>query len=129
MAISKEEMVEAIKGMSVIDLAELVKTLEDELGVSAAAPTAVALAPTAAAGATEAAPAEEQTEFTVTLKEIGSKKIEVIKAIRSLTKLGLKEAKNLVESAPKAVNESVSKEQAEEAVKQLEAAGAKAEIS
>lgn len=119
---TKTEILEAIKGMSVLDLSDLVKQLEDEFGVSAAAPVAaVAMAP-GANGA--AAVEEEQTEFDVTLKEFGAKKIAVIKVVRELTPLGLKEAKQLVESAPIAVKEAVTKEEAEEAKTRLEAAGA-----
>jgi large subunit ribosomal protein L7/L12 len=111
--------------MSVLDLAELVKTLETEFGVSAAAPVAVA----AAAAPAEAAPAaEEKTEFTVVLNTIGANKINVIKAVRELTSLGLKESKDLVESAPKAVKENVSKEEAATAKQKLEAAGATVEV-
>ncbi|OGO42690.1 MAG: 50S ribosomal protein L7/L12 [Chloroflexi bacterium RBG_16_58_8] len=116
----------AVKSMSVLDLAELVKALETEFGVSAAAPVAIAAA---AAPAAEAGPAaEEQTEFTVILKEIGANKINVIKAVRELTTLGLKESKDLVEGAPKAVKEGVNKDEAAAAKAKLEAAGAKAEI-
>ena len=119
---TKTEILEAIKGMTVLDLSDLVKQLEDEFGVSAAAPVAaVAMAP-GANGA--AAVEEEQTEFDVTLKEFGAKKIAVIKVVRELTPLGLKEAKQLVESAPIAVKEAVTKEEAEEAKTRLEAAGA-----
>jgi large subunit ribosomal protein L7/L12 len=120
---TKEEILEAIKGMSVLDLAELVKELEDTFGVSAAAPVAVAAAP-AAEGAGSAQAEEEQSEFTVVLKEIGDKKINVIKAVRSVTTLGLKEAKDLVESAPANVKEAVGKEDAEAAKTALEEAGA-----
>jgi large subunit ribosomal protein L7/L12 len=119
-----EQIMTAIKGMNVLELAELVKTLEKEFGVSAAAPVAVAAAP--AAGAAPAA--EEQTEFTVILKEIGANKINVIKAVRELTSLGLKESKDLVEAAPKAVKENINKDEAAAAKKKLEEAGAKAEI-
>jgi large subunit ribosomal protein L7/L12 len=123
---TKEEILEAIKGMSVLDLAELVKELEETFGVSAAAPVAVAAAPAAdGAGAGEE---EEQSEFTVVLKEIGDKKINVIKAVRSVTTLGLKEAKDLVESAPANVKEAVGKEDAEAAKTALEEAGAVATI-
>ena len=123
---NKEEILEAIKGMSVMDLADLVKALEDEFGVSAAAPVAIAAAPGVAAnGGTDGAPEEdEQTEFNIVLKEIGENKISVIKAVREVTTLGLKEAKELVESAPKAVKESINKEEAEEIKKKLEEAGA-----
>ena len=119
-----EEIMSAIKKMNVLELAELVKALETEFGVSAAAPVAVAAAPTA-----EAAPeVEEQTEFTVILKEFGLNKINVIKAVRELTALGLKESKDLVEGAPKPVKEGVSKEEAATAKQKLEAAGATAEV-
>ena len=120
---TKEEILEAIKGMSVLDLADLVKELEETFGVSAAAPVAVAAAP-AADGAGAAAEEEEQSEFNVVLKEIGDKKINVIKAVRSITTLGLKEAKDLVESAPANVKEGVGKEDAEAAKTALEEAGA-----
>lgn len=120
---TKEEILEAIKGMSVLDLAELVKELEETFGVSAAAPVAVAAAPAAEGGAA-AAEEEEQSEFNVVLKEIGDKKINVIKAVRSVTTLGLKEAKDLVESAPTNVKEAVGKEDAEAAKTALEEAGA-----
>ena len=120
---TKEEILEAIKGMSVLDLADLVKELEETFGVSAAAPVAVAAAP-AADGAGAAAAEEEQSEFNVVLKEIGEKKINVIKAVRSVTTLGLKEAKDLVESAPANVKEGVGKEDAEAAKTALEEAGA-----
>jgi large subunit ribosomal protein L7/L12 len=126
---TKEEIITAIKGMTVMELAELVKALETEFGVSAAA-VAVA-APAAAAGpaaAGPAAPAEEQTAFTVILKEIGANKINVIKAVREVTTLGLKEAKELVEAAPKPVKEGVSKEEANNVLAKLTAAGAVAEI-
>jgi large subunit ribosomal protein L7/L12 len=119
-----EEILTVIKGMNVLELAELVKALENEFGVSAAAPVAMAAAP----GAAAAAPAEEQTEFTVILKEIGANKINVIKAVRELTSLGLKESKDLVEAAPKPVKEGVTKEEAATAKQKLEAAGATAEV-
>ncbi len=115
----------AIKGMNVLDLAELVKALETEFGVSAAAPVAVAAAPAAAAAAPAA---EEKTEFTVILKAIGANKINVIKAVRELTNLGLKESKDLVEAAPKPVKEAVSKDEAATAKQKLEAAGATVEV-
>ncbi len=120
---TKEEILEAIKGMSVLDLADLVKELEETFGVSAAAPVAVAAAPSAE-GAGSVAQEEEQSEFTVVLKEFGAKKINVIKAIRSITTLGLKEAKDLVESAPANVKEAVGKADAEAAKTALEEAGA-----
>ncbi len=124
---TKEEMIAAIKGMTVLELAELIKALEQEFGVSAA-PVAVA-GPAAPAAAGAAAPAaEEQTQFSVILKEIGPNKINVIKAVREVTTLGLKEAKELVEGAPKAVKEGVSKEEATTVKDKLQAAGAAAEI-
>jgi large subunit ribosomal protein L7/L12 len=126
MTLTKDEMVEAIKGMSVLDLSELVKTLEDEFGVSAAAPVAVAVAADSGGGG-EAE--EEKTEFDVVLKDFGANKIAVIKAVRELTPLGLKEAKDLVESAPTNVKEAVSKDDAEESKTKLEAAGATVEVS
>ena len=121
---TKEEVLEAVKGMSVLDLADLVKLLEEEFGVSAAAPMAMMVGP--AAGAAEAVPAdeEEKTEFDVIIKEIGPNKINVIKGVREVTTLGLKEAKDLVESAPHAVKEGISKEDAEQVKEKLEAAGA-----
>ena len=122
---TKEEVLEAVKGMSVLELADLVKLLEEEFGVSAAAPMAMMVG--SAAGAAEAAaPAdeEEKTEFDVIIKEIGPNKINVIKGVRELTTLGLKEAKDLVESAPHAVKEGISKEDAEQVKEKLEAAGA-----
>ncbi|MEW6142235.1 MAG: 50S ribosomal protein L7/L12 [Chloroflexota bacterium] len=125
---TKEEIINAIKGMTVVELAELVKALETEFGVTAA----VAMAPASAvptAGATApAAPAEEKTEFTVTLKEVGPNKINVIKAVREVTTLGLKEAKDLVEGAPKAVKEGVNKDEAASIKQKLEAAGAVVEL-
>ncbi len=126
---SNEEILEAIKGMTVMELSELVKSLEDQFGVSAAAPMAVA-APAAApaANGSPAAAEEEQTEFSVILTDIGSNKINVIKAVREVTTLGLREAKAVVEAAPKAIKEAVSKDEAEEVQKKLEAAGAKAEL-
>ena len=124
MAVSKEDILEAIATMSVMDVVELVKMMEDKFGVSAAAPVAMAAAP-AAGGA--AAAAEEQTEFTVVLKSAGEKKVEVIKAVRAITGLGLKEAKDLVE-ATGTVKEGASKEDAEKFKKELEAAGATVEL-
>lgn len=122
----KEEVLQAIKELSVVELADLVKGLEDEFGISAA-PAAVVAAPAAApaAGGDAAAPSEEQSEFNVVLQDIGDNKINVIKAVREVTALGLKESKDLVENAPKAVKEGVTKEEAEEAKKKLEDAGAK----
>jgi large subunit ribosomal protein L7/L12 len=125
MSVSKADVIEYIKNLTVIELSELIHELEEVFGVSAAAPVAVA----AAAGPAEAAaPVEEQTEFTVILSAIGDQKINVIKEVRAITSLGLKEAKDLVEGAPQTVREGVSKEDAEKFKKQLEAAGAKAEI-
>lgn len=121
---TNEEILEAISNMSVLELSELVKAIEDKFGVSAAAPVAVAAAP--AAGA--AAAAEEKTEFDVVLKEIGEKKIQVIKAVREITGLGLKDAKALVDSAPKEVKTGVAKAEAEEMKKKLEDAGATVEL-
>ena len=126
MAVSTEDFVKQIETMSVLDLANLDKALEDRFGVSAAA----AAAPAAAAGpaAAAAAPAEEKTEFTVVLESAGEKKINVIKAVREVTSLGLKEAKDLVEGAPQTVKEGVSKEEAEKIKKAFEEAGAKVSI-
>ncbi|WP_457640915.1 50S ribosomal protein L7/L12 [Persephonella sp.] len=123
--ISKEEIKEAIKNMTVLELAELVKELEEEFGVSAAA--MVAAAP-AVGGATAGAAAEEKTEFDVILQSPGDKKINVIKVVREITGLGLKEAKELVDSAPKAIKEGVSKEEAEQIKAKLEEAGATVEV-
>jgi len=125
---TKEEMIAAIKGMTVMELADLVKALETEFGVSAAAVAVAAPAAAGAAAAGPAAAAEEQTAFTVILKEIGANKINVIKAVREVTTLGLKEAKELVEAAPKPVKEGVSKEEANNVMTKLTAAGATAEI-
>jgi len=129
MALSKDEILEAIKELPVIELAGLVKDLEEEFGVSAAAaaPVAVAAAP-AAAGDSAGAAEEEQDAFTINLKEIGENKINVIKAVRAATSLGLKEAKDLVESAPVAVKEGVGKEEADNVKKELEEAGAVVEL-
>ncbi len=124
--ITKEDVIKFIENMSVLELSQLVKELEERFGVSAAAPVAVAAAP-AAAGA-EAEPAEEKTEFDVILKDIGNQKIQVIKVVRAITGLGLKEAKELVESAPKAVKEGVPKDEAEKIKAQLEEVGATVEI-
>lgn len=122
---SKDDVIAAVKDMTVLELAELVKALEEEFGVTAAAPVAVAVEAPGAAGA---APAEEQTEFSVILKEIGLNKINVIKVVRELTTLGLKEAKDLVESAPKVVKEGVNKEETAAIKQKLEEAGAIVEI-
>jgi large subunit ribosomal protein L7/L12 len=125
MAVSTEDFVKQIETMSVLDLANLVKALEDRFGVSAAA-----AAPAAAAGpvAAAAAPAEEKTEFTVVLESAGDKKINVIKAVREVTSLGLKEAKDLVEGAPQTIKEGVSKDEAEKIKKAFEEAGAKVSV-
>lgn len=125
MAIDK--LIENIKKLSVTELAELVKALEEEFGVSAAAPVAMVAAPGAAAGG-EAAAAEEQTEFDVILAAVGDKKIQVIKEVRAATGLGLKEAKEVVDGAPKPVKEKVSKEEADEIKAKLEAVGATVEV-
>jgi large subunit ribosomal protein L7/L12 len=122
-----EKIVDELSGLTVLEAAELAKLLEEKWGVSAAAAVAVAAGGPAAGGAA-AAPAEEQTEFTVVLAAAGEKKIEVIKEVRALTGLGLKEAKDLVEGAPKPVKESVSKEEADKIKAQLEKAGAKVEL-
>jgi large subunit ribosomal protein L7/L12 len=124
MAVSKEEILDAIAEMSVMDVVALIEAMEEKFGVSAAA--AVAAVPAAVPG--EAAAAEEKTEFDVVLADIGGNKIAVIKAVRGITGLGLKEAKEAVEGAPTTLKEGVSKEEAEEVKKQLEEAGAKAEI-
>lgn len=123
MAASKAEILDAIAGMTVLELSELIKEMEEKFGVSAAA-VAVAAAPAAGGGAA----AEEQTEFTVTLTSAGAKKVEVIKVVRAATGLGLKEAKDLVDGAPKAVKEGVSKADADALKKQLEEAGATVEV-
>ena len=123
---SKEDVLEAISQMSVMDLVELISEMEEKFGVTAAAPVAVAAAP-AAGDSTEAA-GEEQTEFEVVLTAAGDNKIAVIKAVRSITGLGLKDAKDLVEGAPKPLKDSVSKDEAEEMKKQLEEAGASVEL-
>ena len=124
--ITKDQVIEWLSSQSVLEIAALVKDLESKWGVSAAAPVAAAAAPAAAAAA--AAPAEEKTEFTVMLLESGPNKIGAIKEVRAITGLGLKEAKDLVEGAPKAVKEGVNKAEAEEIKKKLEAAGAKVEL-
>ena len=125
--ISKEQVIDWLSGQSVIEIADLVKELEEKWGVSAAAPAAIAVAAPAGGDGDEAA-AEEKTEFDVILTEMGGNKISVIKEVRAITGLGLKEAKELVEGAPKPVKEGVSKDEAEEVLKKLETAGAKAEI-
>ncbi|GAA4343267.1 50S ribosomal protein L7/L12 [Pigmentiphaga soli] len=126
MALSKAEIIDAIAGLTVLELSELIKDLEEKFGVSAAAAAVAVAAP--AAGGAAAAPAEEQTEFTVVLAEIGANKVNVIKAVRELTGLGLKEAKDLVDGAPKPVKEGVSKADADAAKKKLEEAGAKVDV-
>ena len=123
--LTKDQLIEAIKGMTVLELSEMVKALEEEFGVSAAAPMAMAAAPAAAEAA---APVEEQTQFDVVLAAFGDQKIQVIKVVRALTGLGLKEAKEVVEGAPKAIKEGVTKDEAEDAKKQLEDAGASVEL-
>ena len=123
MSLSNEQIVEAIAAKSLMEVMELVKAIEEKFGVSAAAPVMMAAGPAAAA-----APVEEQTEFTVILKAAGEKKVEVIKAIRAITGLGLKEAKDLVEGAPQTVKEGVSKDDAAKFKKDLEAAGATVEL-
>jgi large subunit ribosomal protein L7/L12 len=122
-----DEIIAAVKGMTVLDLSQLVKTLETEFGVSAAAPMMAVAGPATAAAAAPAA--EEQTEFNVTLKAVGPNKISVIKAVRELTALGLKESKDLVEGAPKLVKEKVTKDEAAAAKAKLEEAGATAEVA
>ncbi len=124
MSLSNEQIIEAISGKTLIEVMELVKAMEEKFGVSAAAPVAAAAGPAASA----AAPAEEQTEFTVVLKAAGEKKVEVIKVVRAITGLGLKEAKDLVEGAPQNVKESVNKADADKFKKDLEAAGAAVEV-
>ncbi|WP_459616282.1 50S ribosomal protein L7/L12 [Bordetella sp. 2513F-2] len=126
MALSKAEILDAIAGMTVLELSELIKEMEEKFGVSAAAAAVAVAAP--AAGGAGAAAAEEQTEFTVVLTEAGANKVSVIKAVRELTGLGLKEAKDLVDGAPKPVKEGVAKADAEAAKKKLEEAGAKVEV-
>ena len=120
------KLIEDVKALTVLELSELVKALEEEFGVSAAAPMAVAAAP--AAGAAAAAPAEEQTEFTVVLKEVGAEKIKVIKVVREVTGLGLKEAKDLVDGAPNTIKEALSKEDAAAVEAKFKEVGATVEI-
>jgi len=124
MSLSNQEILDAIAAKSVMDIVELVKMMEEKFGVSAAAPVALAAGPAAAA----AAPVEEKTEFTVVLAAFGEKKVEVIKVVREITGLGLKEAKDLVEGAPQTVKDGVNKADAEALKKKLEAAGAKVDI-
>ncbi len=124
--VTQQQVVEYIKGISVLELSQLVKTLESELGVSAAAAMPMAMA--GGGGAAAAAPVEEKTEFTVTLTEIGGNKINVIKVVREITALGLKEAKDLVEAAPKPIKEGVTKDEAAAIKKKFEEVGAKVEV-
>jgi large subunit ribosomal protein L7/L12 len=124
-AVTQQQVVEYIKGISVLELSQLVKTLESELGVSAAAPMMMG---GGGGGAAAAAPAEEKTEFTVTLTEVGGNKINVIKVVREITALGLKEAKDLVEGAPKPIKEGVTKDEAAAIKKKFEEVGAKVEV-
>jgi large subunit ribosomal protein L7/L12 len=126
--VTQQQVVDYIKGISVLELSQLVKTLESELGVSAAAAMPVFAGGGAASGGGAAAPAEEKTEFTVTLTEIGANKINVIKVVREITALGLKEAKDLVESAPKPIKEGIPKDEANAIKKKFEDVGAKVEI-
>ncbi len=123
MSLSNEQIVEAVAGKTLMEVMELVKAIEEKFGVTAAAPVMMAAGPAAAA-----APVEEQTEFTIVLKAAGEKKVEVIKAVRAITGLGLKEAKDLVEGAPQNVKEAVSKADADKFKKELEAAGAAVEV-
>ena len=123
-----DDLLEAIDKMTVLELSEFIKQFEERYGVTAAAPVAAAAAPAAGAAAAEAAPAEEQTEFTATLTEIGPNKIPVIKVVRELTGLGLKEAKDLVDATPKAVKEGVARDEAEKIKAQIEEVGGKVEI-
>jgi large subunit ribosomal protein L7/L12 len=123
--VTQQQVVEYIKGISVLELSQLVKTLESELGVSAASAMPMAMP---GGGAAAAAPVEEKTEFTVTLTEVGANKINVIKVVREVTSLGLKEAKDLVESAPKAIKEAIPKDEANAIKKKFEDVGAKVEI-
>jgi large subunit ribosomal protein L7/L12 len=128
MSVTQDQLIETISNMTVLELSELIKKIEDKFGVTAAAPVAFAAAPAPAAGGAAAAAAEEKTEFNVVLADAGANKINVIKEVRTLTGLGLKEAKDLVEGAPKTVKEGVAKDEAEKIKKALEAAGAKVEI-
>src|SRR5437667_5286150 len=127
--VTQQQVVEYIKGITVLELSQLVKTLESELGVSAAAAMPMMMPGMGAAGGGAAAPAEEKTEFTVTLTEIGGNKINVIKVVREITSLGLKEAKDLVEGAPKPIKEAIPKDEAEAIKKKFEEVGAKVTIS
>jgi len=125
---TKEEILEVIKSMSVLELSDLVKSLEDEFGITAAAPVAVAAAPAAGGDDAAGGAEEEQSEFEVTLQEIGPNKINVIKAVREITSLGLREAKELVESAPARIKEGVAKDEANDVKGKLEEAGATADV-
>ena len=125
--VTQQQVVEYIKGISVLELSQLVKTLESELGVSAAAAMPMAM-PGGGGGAAAAAPVEEKTDFTVTLTEVGTNKINVIKVVREITALGLKEAKDLVEGAPKPIKEGVNKDEAASIKKKFEEVGAKVEV-
>jgi large subunit ribosomal protein L7/L12 len=130
--VTKNEVLEAIKGMNVLELADMVKSLEEEFGITAAAPVAVAAAPGAAAAqdsADGATAEEEQSEFTVSIQEIGANKINVIKAVREVTSLGLREAKELVESAPVRVKEGVARDEADATKSKLEEAGAVVQVN
>ena len=126
--VTQQQVVEYIKGISVLELSQLVKTLESELGVSAAAAMPMAMPGGGAAGGGAAAPAEEKTEFTATLVEVGTNKINVIKVVREVTSLGLKEAKDLVEGAPKPIKEGITKDEAAAIVKKFADVGAKVEV-
>jgi large subunit ribosomal protein L7/L12 len=126
--LSKDDILEAISGMTVLELSDLVKAVEDKFGVTAAAPVAVAAAPAAGGGDGAAAATEEKTEFDAVLTDVGANKILVIKAVRELTGLGLKEAKDLVDAAPKPVKEGVTKEEAEQVKEKLAEAGATVEV-
>ena len=128
MAVTKEDVIEFISGMSVLELSELIKELEEKFGVSAAAPVAVAAAGAVPAEGAGAAAAEEKTDFDVILASAGDQKIKVIKEIRAITALGLKEAKDLVESAPQPIKEGVSKEEAQEIKEKIEAVGGSVEL-
>ena len=126
--VSQQQVIDYIKGISVLELSQLVKALESELGVSAAAAMPMAMPGAAGGGAAAAAPVEEKTEFNVTLTEVGADKIKVIKVVREVTSLGLKEAKDLVESAPKSLKEGVNKEEADTIKKKFEEVGAKVDV-
>ena len=128
MPLTKDEMIDAIKNMTVLELSELVKALEQEFGVSAAVPMAAAMPAAGGLAAPAAAPVEEPTEFNVILKEIGPNKINVIKVVREITSLGLKEAKDLVDSAPKPVKEGLAKEEAANLRKKIEETGAVVDV-